>query len=113
MSRHIDLTRHRPYLQGLAKVILADLTKELEQCRGEIEMNPKGFSCFTWNPIASAPKDGAIVLLFPSNLARNRYFFGSWSRDRKAWLAWLEPIKFTPTHWCELPVFADLSGLSP
>ena len=62
-----------------------------------------------WQPIETAPKDGALVLLCRIGVTST---WPAWWRQRKAfdrrhktgWHSSMNsPIKFSPTHWMPLP----------
>ena len=56
-----------------------------------------------WKPIASAPKDGADVLLFCDRVHIGDYLPGVYEWNAGAW--WIEGGQITgnPTHWMPLP----------
>ena len=56
-----------------------------------------------WMPIASAPKDGADVLLFCDRVHIGDYLPGVYEWNAGAW--WIEGGQITgnPTHWMPLP----------
>ena len=54
----------------------------------------------TWQPIATAPKDGTQVLVYPQICA------GQYDQRNAAW--WKSGAWITPTHWMPLPPPPDV-----
>jgi hypothetical protein len=63
----------------------------------------------TWMPIATAPKDGTLILAMWANTPRLKPLLVYWEKDQEWWYehpmwtraAW-EP---GPSHWAQLPVW--------
>ncbi|MFF9549350.1 MULTISPECIES: DUF551 domain-containing protein [Bacteria] len=62
---------------------------------------PAGFdpSRMQWQPIATAPKDGGLILLWSGIVMRA----GWWFEDDEAWRVGGDTILRAPTHWMPLP----------
>ena len=77
---------------------------EVGTSAAELHPSPTEGMVGGWQSIATAPKDGARILLHPAVEVHDAWSKGYWSEQHECWIVGGSASGVTHTHWMPLPL---------